>query len=210
MWGKVLFDAVVDEIRERCTRVSGSLSRAGSPLVTYTAAFTAYASSMRKISGIFAYLNRLYVARADDRRVMCLAAIATAIWRDVVLRKCIDRLVRDAAMGGSTDHAAEVLETSNKKMFFDAKGNRLVVDISTLSELQKRLKAEPVMFELFFRPGWTKKSHHMCSDGTRDAVTTLLLVRQRLKVKHDGVADIPRGSLFDTWWQIAKFLPTRW
>jgi hypothetical protein len=164
---------------------------------------------------MYSYINRYFVPRVrqedeDSYFSMFVAESAMVVWRDVVLRSCIDRLVQDAAAGGSADHAAELLESSTKRMFFDSKGNQLAVDVATLFELQQRLEAEPIMFEALLRPGWTKRSHHSCSDGTRNAVTTLLLVRQRLKVRPEGVADIPRESLFDTWWQIAKFLPVQW
>jgi hypothetical protein len=210
---EIVYQAVADEIGAHCTKVIRTMNLAN-PLNGYTSVFTAYVSSMRVLHNLFAFLNRNYlphareVGRADHS--LCIYDLAMLIWRDVVLRRCVDRLVRDATADGIVEYVVAVLESS-KKMFFDRGGNHTDPVIATFAELQQRLQAEPIVFEPRVRSGWTKQSHHSCCASTRDAVRTLLLVRQRLKVNPEAVASayLPRDSLLDTWSQVAKFLPRR-
>jgi hypothetical protein len=183
------------------------------PLMTYASALTAYASAVRVTNKLFGYVNRqlfvIHTIRNPDN--VAIGDTAMVIWRDVVLRRCIDHLVRDATRPrGRADDVAAVLESS-KKMYFGPNGGALLVEFATIVELQRRLEADPVRFKPLVRPGWTKQSHRSCCVGTRDAVRTLLLVRQRLKVdpKSPARADLPRDGLLDTWWLVAKFLPSQ-
>ena len=131
---------------------------------------------------------------------------AMEVWRDVILRRCIGRLARNAASGGRADDVATLLENATN-MFFELNELEHVV-FANISDLEQRLLAEPVVHEPWAARWWTKQSHHGCNTSTRDAIHTLMLVRQRLKAnpKAPTATDVPQDSLLQTWTLIASFL----
>ena len=200
----------------RCTEAF--LNVESQPLSTYTAAFDAYggcrSSFSHAINRICAYLNRLYADRDRGRGKLNVYSMAMEVWRDVLLRRYLIRIVDGDAQEGhaSPDNDFAVLLDNAQKMFFDRThpNEPVLPDFTTLEEVQQRLLAEPVRYEPCVpQSWWTKENHHLSMDATREAVRTLLLIRQRFAVspKADRAASLPQNCLLHTWDEIAKFLP---
>jgi len=214
-----LYNAVIDSFRVRCSEEF--LAVESQPLSTYAAVFDAYggcrASFGHGMDVICAYLNRGCMSPPNLKLTVYNAAME--VWRDVVLRRYLTQILARGAQEGhaSPDDDIAVLLKSAKKMFFDRSQPHeitpLLIDFSTLEELQQRLLAEPVRHEPCVpQSGWTRENHHLSIVATREAVHTLLLVRQRFKAnpKAASVTSLPQDCILDTWSLIASFLPCRY
>jgi hypothetical protein len=137
----MMYKAIIVEIRAHCTTQLNRVMASESPIDAYASVFAAYVVAMRRISSTaFFYLNKKLKEEfvVGDRDVNDTAMV---IWRDIVLRGCIDKLVQDATTGGSADHGAAVLELSKKTFDYDG------IDITTFTDLKKHLEGEGLRFE---------------------------------------------------------------
>jgi len=128
-----------------CSRSLLLIMSSEDPIATYAAAFSAYTAATRKANSLLSYIGLHWIPRAKEERVpfdMPLPDAVIAVWRDVVLRQCIGRLLRDAAEGRSDSHATELLQRRRPR----------AGDARLIRHAQQRIKTEPVVFKPWVWP----------------------------------------------------------
>eukprot|EP00037_Helgoeca_nana_P027736 m.320182 g.320182 ORF g.320182 m.320182 type:complete len:291 (-) comp27588_c1_seq32:3766-4638(-) len=228
--GLQLYDGLVMELRKWCSHIyCWHIQHAGKSMVAYVRVAEHYDRAANQLHRIFAYLQRHWLPQMryeGGNQYVGIYTAALGVWRDVVLRRCIGRLV--APIHPTPQNGAAMFEsvlTLFNNGEEDSEGDgRKRKRCDTLDALHGELDARIVRYKpvpcSWFDPEGppTRVEFRQCYTDTRAAVLTLLLIGHRransaseaaegdLQVHHSVVLATQFNAVH-VWILIASFLP---
>jgi hypothetical protein len=229
--GRQLYDGLVMELRKWCSHIyCWHIQHAEQSMVAYVRIAEHYDRVAKQLHRIFAYLQRHWLPRIRERKggnqYVGIYTAAFGVWRDVVLRRGIGRLV--APIHPTPQNGAAMSESvltlfNNGEEDGDGDGRKRK-RCDTLDALRGELDArvvrhKPVPCSWFDPEGPpTRVEFRRCYTDTRAAVLTLLLIGHR---RANGATEAVEGDLqvhqpvvlatqfnaVHVWILIASFLP---